>query len=216
MYKRSALYRYIFLFMMALMATSCSSLRKASQSSDEFIVEFSDEVSQPRKEVGKSSKDRKETGYTQLQRGTLSKDTPPEMDKSAKKDEQDARLQEFIKEWLGVRHRIGGRTKNGVDCSGFVGVLYQEIHNTSLPRSSSDIAATVNLKHNREELETGDLVFFCIRGKRVSHVGYYLDNGRFVHSSTSQGVIISSMNEPYWDKNFCGFGKKEDFLKQNR
>lgn len=216
MHKQTALYYCLLLLTLLPVVSSCTSSRKVSKPSQEFIVEFDDETSQVGKEIRTSSKNRKKTIRTRSPHQPLSENTIPGTDKSEKEDAENARLQEFIKEWLGVRHRIGGRTKKGVDCSGFVGVLYQEIHNISLPRSSPDIAATVILKNNRDELETGDLVFFCIRGKRVSHVGYYLEKGRFVHSSTSQGVIISSMNEPYWDKYFCGFGKKEDFLKQNR
>lgn len=112
--------------------------------------------------------------------------------------------------WLGVPHRIGGNTKKGVDCSGFVAIMYREIYGKQLARSSADM-----LKHNckkvgRSRLEEGDLVFFRTDGSRKktpNHVGIYLKNGRFIHTSSSRGVMVNSLSEPYYTRSFITGGK---------
>lgn len=112
--------------------------------------------------------------------------------------------------WLGVPHRLGGLTKKGVDCSGFVSIVFREVYGKELARSSSDM-----LKHNckkigRGRLQEGDLVFFRTGGSRrktPSHVGIYLKNGRFIHTSTSSGVMISSLSEPYYIKTWLTGGR---------
>lgn len=103
--------------------------------------------------------------------------------------------------WLGVPHRLGGLTKKGVDCSGFVTAVFREVYGKQLARSSAEM-----LKHNckkvkRSDLREGDLLFFRTgKGKKhvPNHVGIYLKNGRFIHASTSKGVIVSSLSEPYY------------------
>lgn len=111
--------------------------------------------------------------------------------------------------WLGVRHRLGGSTKKGVDCSGFVAIIYREIYRKQLARSSADM-----LKHNckkvsRGKLQEGDLVFFRTGGKKKvpSHVGIYLKNGKFIHTSTSKGVRVSSLSEPYYARTWLTGGR---------
>jgi len=113
-------------------------------------------------------------------------------------------------QWLGVPHRLGGNTKKGVDCSGLVTILYREVYGKQLSRTSADI-----LKHNcrkvgRGKLDEGDLVFFRTDGSRKktpNHVGIYLKNGRFIHASTSRGVMVSSLSEPYYTRSFITGGK---------
>jgi len=112
--------------------------------------------------------------------------------------------------WLGTPHRMGGSTKKGVDCSGFVAIMYREVYRKQLSRSSADM-----LKHNckkvsRSKLQEGDLVFFNTGGskkKTPNHVGIYLKNGRFIHTSTSKGVIVSSLSEPYYTRNWLTGGR---------
>lgn len=112
--------------------------------------------------------------------------------------------------WLGVPHRIGGNTKKGVDCSGFVAIMYREIYGKQLSRSSADM-----LKHNckkvgRARLQEGDLVFFRTDGSRKktpNHVGIYLKNGRFIHTSSSRGVMVNSLSEPYYTRSFITGGR---------
>ena len=108
-------------------------------------------------------------------------------------------LYEFIDKWYGTKYQYGGLSKTGVDCSGFCNILYKEIYKKQLPRSTKDIVKELN-KVNKTKLEEGNLVFFDIEGKKNSHVGVYLMNNKFVHASTSKGVIISSLENPYYKK----------------
>lgn len=112
--------------------------------------------------------------------------------------------------WLGVPYRMGGLTKKGVDCSGFVVIVFREVYGKQLARSSADM-----LKHNckkvsRADLKEGDLVFFRTdKGKKKvpNHVGIYLKNGKFIHTSTSRGVIVSSLSEPYYVRSWLTGGR---------
>ena len=115
-------------------------------------------------------------------------------------------LYAFVDEWVGVKY--SGTTKKGVDCSGFTNLLYNNVFKKELPRSSSDIAAIAK-SISKKELSEGDFVFFSIRSNKVDHVGIYLANNRFVHASTSKGVIISSLEHPYYAKYFKKGGRLE-------
>lgn len=110
--------------------------------------------------------------------------------------------------WLGVPHRMGGQTKKGVDCSGFVAIMYREVYHKRLSRSSADMLKKDCKKVSRGKLKEGDLVFFYIgrgRKKRPNHVGIYLKNGKFIHTSTSKGVMVSNLSEPYYMRTWmCG------------
>lgn len=104
--------------------------------------------------------------------------------------------------YLGSPYKYGGTTRAGFDCSGFVSAAFQPLE-ISLHRSSHEMANQgkhVDLKN----VQVGDLLFFVTgKNKRISHVGIVVENEKeikFIHSSTSRGVIISSMNEGYWSK----------------
>ncbi|MGN0002339.1 MAG: C40 family peptidase [Sphingobacterium composti] len=114
-------------------------------------------------------------------------------------------LYEFVDEWMGSPHRMGGQTKSGIDCSGFVGVIYQQVYGKNLPRSSRDMSDVIKRKYDNQ-LKEGDLVFFSFGGKVIDHVGIYLHNDKFVHVSTKQGVVISNLKDPWYYKYFtrCG------------
>lgn len=113
--------------------------------------------------------------------------------------------------WLGVPHKLGGSTKRGVDCSGFVAIVYREVYGKSLSRSSADMQKHDCRKVSRDKLKEGDLVFFkTTRGGKRSvpnHVGIYLKNGRFIHTSTSSGVMVSSLSEPYYTRTWLSGGR---------
>lgn len=115
-------------------------------------------------------------------------------------------LYNFIDKWIGVKYKYGGTTFDGVDCSGFANILYKEVYKTVLPRSSQDIAKELK-NTSKDKLSEGDILLFDIDGKKNSHVGIYLVNNKFVHSSTSKGVIISSLELPYYQKSFSKAGK---------
>lgn len=102
-------------------------------------------------------------------------------------------------EWIGTPYRSGGHTKRGTDCSGLTGEIYRKVYRVRLPRSTGEQLAACR-KVARRGLKEGDLVFFHNgkSRKKVTHVGIYLKNDKFVHASTSRGVIVSSLDENYW------------------
>ena len=105
--------------------------------------------------------------------------------------------------YLGAPYKYAGNTYSGFDCSGLVTKVFDE-NNTQLPRRSED-QSNQGKPISINEAKPGDLVFFATSGgSRVSHVGIVHDIGndgevKFIHSSTSKGVIISSLNEKYWN-----------------
>jgi lipoprotein Spr len=116
-------------------------------------------------------------------------------------------LYHFIEDWYNVRYRLGGTDKSGIDCSAFAQKLYESVFCTNLFRSAVEQFRTCELIFSTDSLKEGDLVFFRTRGRRISHVGIYLMNDHFVHASASHGVIISSLKEEYWNRNYAGAGK---------
>jgi len=104
-------------------------------------------------------------------------------------------LYRFITDWTGVKYRLGGMDKRGIDCSGFALLLNKEIYGIDIPRRSRDQAEVIKEK-NPGQLKEGDLVFFSFGGVEVDHVGVYLNHGFFVHASTTRGVIVDDLNLP--------------------
>jgi cell wall-associated NlpC family hydrolase len=116
-----------------------------------------------------------------------------------------AMLAAFAMTLRDIRYRRGGREpQTGFDCSGFVQYVFAHSLGIDLPDTSISqfLAGT---KVARSELQTGDLVFFHTRGKNVSHVGIYLDNGRFIHSpSTGKRVRVDELSDNYWARRYVG------------
>jgi lipoprotein Spr/probable lipoprotein NlpC len=106
-------------------------------------------------------------------------------------------LYRFITNWTGVKYRLGGLDKNGIDCSGFALLLEKDIYGLTLPRRSVDQAKAVR-KINRNELKEGDLIFFSFAGNEIDHVGVYLNGNFFVHASTTRGVIVDDLDLPVY------------------
>lgn len=110
-------------------------------------------------------------------------------------------------DYEGVRYRFGGSTRNGLDCSGLVTKAFNDASSISLPRSSADMAK-VGDKISKDEAQRGDLIFFRTgKGNRISHVGIITevldDEIKFIHSSTTKGVIVSTTKEDYYKKRFA-------------
>jgi cell wall-associated NlpC family hydrolase len=105
--------------------------------------------------------------------------------------------------WLGTPYRMGGASREGIDCSGFSQALHQDVVQRRLPRTSQDQwSRSVAVSPN--QVRPGDLVFFNTTGKGVSHVGVFLEGQEFVHASTSNGVIYSQLTDPYWSTRYLG------------
>ncbi len=108
-------------------------------------------------------------------------------------------LYKFITDWTGVKYRLGGLDKSGIDCSGFALLLTKNIYGQTLPRRSKDQANAVKSR-SLSNLKEGDLIFFSFGGGDVDHVGVYLNNDFFVHASTTRGVIVDDLNMPVYQK----------------
>ena len=115
-------------------------------------------------------------------------------------------LLETIDKWWGTKYCLGGFTNDCVDCSGFTQIVLRDVYQVALPRTSQEQYNACE-KIELEDLREGDLVFFNTSGNDVSHVGIYLLNNKFVHAATSGGVMISDLNEKYWQPRFRGAGR---------
>ena len=114
------------------------------------------------------------------------------------------KLYNFIDGWMDTRYRYGGTGRDGIDCSAFADTLVNNVYGINLPRTAHEQFDACK-KIFRDELQEGDLVFFNTRGG-VSHVGIYLGNSYFVHSSI-RGVTISSLSEDYYHRKFISGGR---------
>lgn len=110
--------------------------------------------------------------------------------------------------WIGVPYRGGGDSKRGTDCSGMTYQLYRKVYHSQVPRNTEDLKAKCSNIAKRN-LREGDLVFFSSNRsrKKVAHVGIYLKNGKFIHASTSKGVIVSHLNEDYYTRHWISGGR---------
>jgi len=222
---------------LACLATSCTSLRPSASksaaattpakaqptSSIEFISTIS--INPSGKNTANTDKgttaDAKETSRYVLHNSTHSEADPGSLEKlsalqfkfailenSTVEELDNDKLLSFMEYWYGTRYQYGGSTRDGIDCSAFAFLLMSSVYSVAaLPRTAKEQYAASKRIH-RDELQEGDLVFFHTLGKRkaVTHVGVYLRNNKFVHASVS-GVMISDMNDGYYDKHFIGAGR---------
>jgi len=108
--------------------------------------------------------------------------------------------------YSGVRYKYGGTTSKGMDCSGLLYISFSR-HEIDLPRTSH-MMADLGRKIRVDEVEKGDLLFFktSSKGKRINHVGLVVSVSeqeiKFIHATTSRGVIVSSLREGFWNYAF--------------
>lgn len=112
----------------------------------------------------------------------------------------------LIDEWWGTDYCMGGSTKNCVDCSAFTNIIMRSVYNVNLPRTAQE-QFNLSRQIGMEDLNEGDLVFFHTGGREISHVGVYLQNNKFVHAATSEGVMVSDLNDSYWKGRYKGAGR---------
>jgi len=153
---------------------------------------------------GGETEDKKQKSSTQVDENTLSYYS--QIFGFTIKTIMNVKLYDVIDTWLGTPYRYAGKTMKGVDCSGFARVLYENAFNIMLEGGSADIIKNIT-PVSKNELTEGDLVFFKIRKSRVSHVGVYLGENKFAHASSSSGVMISDLDDPYWKLRYYKGGR---------
>lgn len=120
------------------------------------------------------------------------------------------RLIVIAEKYLGAPYKYGGRTPDGFDCSGFVSYVADEALDIKLPRTSTSLYSYTRIIPDAKR-EVGDLVFFKTTSSgNISHVGIYIGDAQFIHSASDgpkTGIIISSLSENYWKRNYSGTGQ---------
>ena len=108
------------------------------------------------------------------------------------------------RKYLGVPHCMGGKSMKCIDCSGLLAVAFAT-HGIELPHSSEDQARYGKIISERKDLEKGDLVFFIRTyntSRFITHSGIYLGDNKFIHTSTSLGVTLTSLDDPWWNERY--------------
>src|SRR6201996_8726148 len=115
------------------------------------------------------------------------------------------KLFQFVYDWVGTPYHFGGESRKGIDCSAFTKEVYSKVFNLTIKRNSRDIFSMVS-PVSKDDLKEGDLVFFKIHSRKISHIGIYLGNNRFAHASL-RGVAVSSLDDPYYSRYFYKGGR---------
>jgi murein DD-endopeptidase / murein LD-carboxypeptidase len=127
-------------------------------------------------------------------------------------------LYRFIDSWLATPYKWGGTDKYGIDCSAFMQKLLEDVYSISIPRTSIQQFFTDWIERfgSKQYLSEGDLVFFrTMDNKLISHVGLYLNNRMFINASSSKGVSIASLDDPYWKRTFVAAGRIKSSMLSN-
>jgi lipoprotein Spr len=191
--KRISLLTYSSVFLLLLLA-SCTGSRKTTNQYETMVVKPAD----PSLTLPNASAERKlmakYAAYLKVSTDSLS----------------NVVLYSFIDKWLKTPYKYGGNDEKGIDCSAFIQRLLNDVYNIQVPRTSAQQFFTKNVEpfHDRSYFSEGDLVFFCtVPGNPISHVGMYLKNRYFINASTSSGVSLANLDDPYWKKRFVAAGR---------
>ncbi len=117
-----------------------------------------------------------------------------------------AEIFNIAQSYLGVPYRYGGQDPSGFDCSGLVQFAHLNA-GINVPRTAAaQYSAAQSVSHS--ELKPGDVIFFRLSWRKISHVGIYAGQGRFIHAPTSgKSVSFSDLNSPYWQKRMVKAGR---------
>ncbi|RHX84335.1 C40 family peptidase [Leptospira stimsonii] len=115
-------------------------------------------------------------------------------------------LYKEVYRWLGTPYRDYGTDESGIDCSSLTSKILSKVYGSNLSGPSYTLVSRT-IPVSKEELKEGDLIFFTISGNKVSHVGIYLKDQKFVHASTKKGVTINSLEEEYYKKYYTSSGR---------
>ncbi|MEY2830645.1 MAG: hypothetical protein RIQ33_2503 [Bacteroidota bacterium] len=208
----------------AISITSCGALKNYSPPKDELVVrkkeEMNKEKTPPAKILSADKKEeiKKPTNSTYQRPTNLSNkeyekylvehystlmNTPPTYVRN------NLDLYKFIDLWYGTPYRYGGSSQNGIDCSGFAKTLYQDIYHIEITRDGGSQFNECDVV-DKDDLQEGDLLFFKIGSRHISHVAVYIGNGKFVHAASSKGVMISDLNEAYYKRYFYKAGRPKN------
>ena len=130
-------------------------------------------------------------------------ETAQKQEKASKYGVDPIAMGQIIDRYLGKTYSGKAATEKGYDCSEFVGAVYSEYASVHLPRTVENLFKT-GREVESGRLYFGDLVFYDTGGKGVSHIGIYVGFDEFVHSSSTEGVVISSLNDKYYRERYLG------------
>lgn len=179
----------------ALLLASCTVSRKSTRRSGASRVH--------------QSSSSRNTGGSSTSLGSAHKSNCSKLGVNASSTDN-ARLYSECASWLGASYKYGGTTKSGVDCSGFVYMVYKAVFGKTLTRQSAGMLTDNCTRITKNQLREGDLVFFRTDGKKSStpnHVGIYLKENKFIHASTSKGVVVSDLLQSYYVTNWITGGR---------
>jgi cell wall-associated NlpC family hydrolase len=134
------------------------------------------------------------TAPTKVAQSTSNQSAKTTPSKTAKK------LSNVYQQYKGSPYRYGGTDASGFDCSGFINVAFKDAFGMSLPRTTEQLA-TSGKPIRRDQLNSGDIIIFKTSEKQL-HAGIYTSDGKFIHASTSKGVIESSLKNDYWHQRY--------------
>jgi len=188
-------------FMATLLLSACSTPKKTSTVAEDSKIYVDDGTTQPA--VAAPPKEEMKKANSLQEKYALYLKTPASTVTNLV-------LYRFIDQWLFTPYLWGGTTKKGIDCSAFMQRLLSDVYQIRVPRTSFEQFGTgwIDRFASTKALSEGDLVFFkTMDDKIVSHVGMYLSNRMFINASSSKGVSIACMDDPYWKKRFVAAGR---------
>ena len=196
------------LVLILLLTTSCGSTKKTTDNNYKIYVD--DGPVQPA--VAAPSREETKKGTTLQEKYALYlKISPGEV--------TNLMLYQFIDQWMYTPYLWGGASKKGIDCSAFMQRLLSDVYKINLPRTSFEQFGEGWIERfaASKYLSEGDLVFFrTMDDKIVSHVGLYLSNRMFINASSSKGVSIACMDDPYWKRCFVAAGRIRSNLQKGK